>query len=179
MLKAIIKRSRQIFGCEESVFVASHTGAASSNVGCGAMKLASLFKTMGESDFAPAIGEFLKALQKQFAHCRLLIADEISMVGAQQFAAMSIRACEAKGVDTLFGNIGVIICGDFAQLRPIGQQTLIAPISSESSRAAAKLGNAGRRIFDTFRECAKFRVIYRQGSHALLRSLFVDYATSL
>ena len=170
MLKAIIKRAREIFGCDESVFVAAHTGAAASNVGCGATTLASLFETMGDSDFAPASGEFLRAPQEQFAHCRLLIADEISMVGAQQFAAMSFRACEAKGTDTQFGNIGVVICGDFAQLRPIGQQTLIAPISSESSRAAAKLGNAGRRIFDTFRECVKFRVIYRQGAPCPFKS---------
>ena len=119
---------------------------------------------MGESDFVPASGDLLKYLQAQFAKCRLLITDEISMVGAQQFAAMSIRAGEAKENELHFGNVGVIICGDFAQLRPIGQKTLIAPISAESSRVAAKLGNAGRRVFDTFTECAKFRVIYRHGA---------------
>ena len=100
------------------------------------------------------------------------------MVGAQQFAAMSIRAGEAKENELHFGNVGCAICGDFAQLRPIGQKTLIAPISAESSRVAAKLGNAGRRVFDAFSECAKFRVIYRQGAPCPFKSLRGDCATA-
>ena len=45
-----------------------------------------------------------------------------------------------------------------------GGKTLIAPISSESSRVAVELGNSGRGIFDAFRECAEFRFIYTQGA---------------
>ena len=84
------------------------------------------------------------------------------MVGANQFSAMSIRAGGEEDNAPHSGNIGVIICGGFAQMRPIGRKTLIAPISAERSPVAAKLGNAGRRIFDAFSVCAKFRVIYRQ-----------------
>ena len=86
------------------------------------MALASLFKTMGKSDFGPASGDFAKSLQAQFAKFRLLITDEIGMVGAHQFSAMGIRAGEAKGNELQFCNIGVVICGDFAQLRPIGKK---------------------------------------------------------
>ena len=73
------------------------------------------------------------------------------------------RGGSKGGGELHFGNIGVVICGEFAHLRPV-EKNLIAPISAESSRVAAKLGNDGRGIFDTFIECAKFRVIYRQGA---------------
>ena len=36
-------------------------------------------------------------------------------------------------------------------------------MSEDWSRSTAKLINAGRRICDTFNECARIRVIYRQG----------------
>ena len=97
------------------------------------------------------------------------------MVGSSNFGYEHPRG-EAKETELRFGNIGVILCGDFAHLRRIGQKTLIAPISAESSRVAAKLGHAGRRIVDAFRECAKFRVIYRQGAPCPLKRLRVDYA---
>ena len=42
VLKAIVKMEREIFGCDDSVFSAAHTGAAASNVGRGATTLASL-----------------------------------------------------------------------------------------------------------------------------------------
>ena len=108
--------------------------------------------------------KFLKALQAIFARRTLLISDEISMVGAQKFAAMSLREGEARENDTPFGNIGVILLLDFVQIQPVGQKALIAPISSESSMVSAKLGVAVRRIFDTFRDFVKSRVIYRTGA---------------
>ena len=163
VLRRIVRATREIFASDDSVIVSAHTGVAASNVGCGARTLASLFKTMGDSDQKTADGEALRALQRQFARCVLLITDEISMVGAQQFAATSIRSGEAKSNEDVFGGMGVLLCGDFAQLRPIGQRTLLAPASSEGSRISAKLSNAGRRIFETFTECARLRVIYRQG----------------
>ena len=85
------------------------------------------------------------------------------MVGAHQFAASSIRAGEAKGYLDIFGGMGAVLCSDFAQLRPIGQKTLLAPLSAGGSRISAKISNDGRRIFDTFSGCVRLRVIYRQG----------------
>ena len=85
VLKTIVKRKREILGGEASVFVATQTGDAASNVGCGATTLASLFKTMGESNFAPCV-------RTPPERCELLIADEISLAGAQKFAAMIIRS---------------------------------------------------------------------------------------
>ena len=85
------------------------------------------------------------------------------MVGAQKFAAVSIRPAEAKSNLEIFGGMGVALFGDIAQLRPIGQKTLLAPMSSGGSRISDKLSNSGGRILDTFNECARLRVIYRQG----------------
>ena len=93
--RRIVRAAREIFASGDSVFVSAHTGVAASNVGCGARTLASFFKTMGESGRKPADEETLRSLHRLFARCVLLITDAISMVGAQQFAAVSIRSGEA------------------------------------------------------------------------------------
>ena len=54
--------------------------------------------------------------------CKFLITDEIIMAAAHQFAAMGIRAGEADDTELHIGNIGVILCDDFAHLRPIGKR---------------------------------------------------------
>ena len=86
--------------------MAAHTGSSSRHAGFGATTRAILFKTIVESDYAPAPGESLKARQAQFAHRMFLIADEISMVGARQFSAMSHRAGEEKGARLNPGKYG-------------------------------------------------------------------------
>ena len=126
-IRRILRDAREIFASGDIVFVSAHTGVAARNVGCGARALASLFKTMGVSGHNPADGETLRYLHRLFARCAL-ITDEISMVGAQKFADMSIRSGEAKSSPDIFGGMGVLLCGDSAQLRPIGQRTLLAPI---------------------------------------------------
>ena len=149
----VVRRVREIFASEDSVFVSAHTGVAASNVGCGARNLAFLSETMGgESGHKPEDGEAIRSLHRLSPRCALLVTDEISMVGAQKSAAASIRSGEAKRNVDIFGGTGAVLCGDFAQLRPIGQKTLPAPMSSGGSRIAAKLSNYGRRIFDTSNE---------------------------
>ena len=130
----VVRKVREIFAPCDSEFVSAHTGVAASNVGFGARALASLFKTMGESGHMPVDGETMRSLHRLFPRCALLITDEISMVGAQKFAAASIRSWESKINLDIFGGMGAALCGDFAQIRPIGRETLMAPMSAGGSR---------------------------------------------
>ena len=69
-----------------------------------------------------------------------------------------------EGGDIQFGDIGVVLCGAFPQLRPIGRKTLIDPISAEISLAASKLRNADQRISAPFRGRAQCSVMYTKGA---------------
>ena len=48
------------------------------------------------------------------------------MEGAQQFAAISIRAGGSKSSVDIFGGAAVLLFGDFALLRPVGKKSLSA-----------------------------------------------------
>ena len=125
LLTAIAGAVRGVFGSEDSVVVGAHTGMAASNVGGGGRTLAGLFRTMGDSEPEHLTGDRLRELKKDIGRCRLLIIDEISMAGSQQLAAVSVRLQQVIDLLPSFGGCGVIFPGDFAQLPPIGQKSLL------------------------------------------------------
>ena len=57
-----------------------------------------------------------------------LLVDKVSMVGSQMLESVSDALCTAKGNNSPFGNISVIFVGDFGQLPPVGQHSLISCI---------------------------------------------------
>ena len=125
---------------------------------------------MGAFGQMPSGGATPWSLKRLFPRCVLLTTDEISMLGAQQFAAAGMRSGAAKSDPDIFGGMGVALFGDSGKLRPVGQKTLLAPMAAEGERFGAKLSNDGVRIFDTPNECARLRVIYRQGAPCLSES---------
>jgi ATP-dependent exoDNAse (exonuclease V) alpha subunit len=110
----------------------------------------------------------------------LLFTLQVSMVGSEQFYAVSDRLemvarmlwrrkhkqnrvqpdghleNEPAGFGG-FGGIAVILVGDFGQVPPIGDSSLITPAKGQSQKAAA-----GQRLFKTFAEVVRLRRIYRQ-----------------
>lgn len=54
-----------------------------------------------------------------------LIVDEISTVGTQFLKIINEALCATKGNGLPFGNINIIFVGDFTQLPPIGQRSLM------------------------------------------------------
>ena len=126
-------------------------------------------------------GDQMDALTASLADARLLIIDEISMVGSEQAYEVSHRLelvartlwrrhhrgsrdCSAQGrLDSEpedfggFGGLGVLLVGDFGQIPPIGDSSLIAPGRGQSQTAAA-----GQRLFAEFREVVRLRRVYRQ-----------------
>jgi ATP-dependent DNA helicase PIF1 len=56
-----------------------------------------------------------------------------------------------------FGGVGVIIVGDFAQIPPIGDSSLITAVKGQHQKASA-----GQRLFRTFRQVIRLRRVYRQ-----------------
>ena len=58
-------------------------------------------------------------IRDRMCKCEVLIIDEISMVSAKLFAIVDKLCREARGDQTSFGGIKVIVVGDFFQLPPV------------------------------------------------------------
>ncbi|KMQ83793.1 atp-dependent dna helicase pif1 [Lasius niger] len=62
----------------------------------------------------------LESFRRRFRDCRLVIVDEVSMVGARLFRAMDQRLRQITGNGKLrFGGLNVVLVGDPYQLRPV------------------------------------------------------------
>ena len=162
-----------------AVLRAAHTGVAAFNIGDGAETINSIFR-LGQR-----LGEELIHV---LGAARLIVLDEISMVGSEQFYEVSDRMEEVvrlqwrrthgrhrrtlpdgrlDGEPSSFGGFGgaaVILVGDFGQLPPIGDPSLIQPGKGQSRKAAA-----GQRLFKTFTEVVRLRRVYRQRGKSLFK----------
>ncbi|XP_055600404.1 uncharacterized protein LOC129749455 [Uranotaenia lowii] len=66
-------------------------------------------------------------LRQQLLHCKLIVIDEISMVGSTIFSRIDTRLRQITGVDESFGGLSVITVGDFRQLPPVKDRFIFNP----------------------------------------------------
>ncbi len=99
------------------VLLCAPTGKAAFNI--RGMTLHSAFK-IPVSQFNGSLSvEVANTLRAAYAQLKLIIIDEISMVGLSLFNKFDIRLRQIMGVNQLFGGLPVIVLGDFNQLRPV------------------------------------------------------------
>jgi hypothetical protein len=84
--------------------------------------------------FRPLPVETLRRLQQDLQHVRFLFIDEMSMIGLKLFSCIDHRLREIfpHNRDLPFGGLGVVLCGDFAQLPPVLDTALYASIIPQS-----------------------------------------------
>ena len=74
----------------------------------------------------------LHRLRKRFEGCKVLIVDEVSMVGCCMLRDIHSRLCEIMQCqDKPFGGMSVVLMGDFVQLMPVGQTELFASVKGQ------------------------------------------------
>ena len=151
---------------------ATQVGVAAFNTQCGAETINSLFRLGGGSDaFQPLDGPQLDSLVDALEYCKLLVINEVGMVGSEQLAQLSMRLaqvseqCGGSGGD--FGGVSVIAVGDFGQTPPIKDSSLIGSCSTmpprfRSSAAKQRAIAFGRRLFSGFQSVFRLRRVHRQ-----------------
>ena len=93
-------------------------------------------------DVANTIAQSLKSL-------KILIIDEISMVGARTFNQVDKRLRQIMQKNCPFGGVSVLVFGDFRQLRPVGDTYIF---TGDSSNMYHKLiGNPLWNLFKMYR----------------------------
>ena len=112
------------------VELTAYTGVAAFNIGFGARTACSAFQVFPNAAWKNELeGPALRKLEDTWEDVVLLIIDEISFIGRAMFARMHFRTQQGKrahfsqnGLDPnsfTFGDISVILVGDFGQLEPI------------------------------------------------------------
>ena len=194
------------------IIMCAPTGVAAFNIGCGAASIHRTFHIPVRGPFKDLTGEHQKQLELDLENVWLVIIDEISMVGCEMFAKVNERLILAKLDENriiadaqhneslrkpTFGGVGMVVCGDFGQLVPIMQHSLmddIPLVMHDASKQKDRFTNKGKSLFKQFKICiiltkqhrqsggtySNLCLKFRDGSftpedHALLQSRHYEY----
>ena len=175
--KAGITKVRHVFQDFNAVLTVAFSGVAAANLGSGSRTIDSVFHTNTEDAAKDLVGDALDHLVNALRSVRLVLIDEISTVGAAQFAIVARRLQQVGRVlwrerfrrdppEDLgtFGGMGVVLMGDFAQLPPVLSSSLLEGIPLQESTKSNRrfLALTGRRIFSQFEQVLRLRRIHRQ-----------------
>ena len=137
-LKTIVHHMRLLFRDESvdaKVELSAYTGVAAFNIGFGAKTACSSFRVFPKGTFKKELtGVEARRLEEQWRSVEFLIVDEISFIGRALFDRMHIRLQQAKRSHfsekacdpntCTFGDLSIILVGDFGQLEPIDDWSL-------------------------------------------------------
>ena len=175
--KAAITNTRLLFQNFRAVLTMAFSGVAASNLGSGSCTIDSIFHTNAAEASQDLVGESLDRLVNALRPVRLIVIDEISTVGASQFAIIAKRLSQAARVlyrerfqqhppDDLgsFGGFGIMLMGDFAQLPPVLASSLLdgSPLIDSPKSNMRFEALHGRQLFKDFCQILRLRMIHRQ-----------------
>ena len=103
------------------------TGTAAFNIGGLTVHAALLINDLQGGKLS---AENLNSLRNSLGNLRVLVIDEVSMVGTQMLAQIDRRLRQIKSCDKLFGGVCVLAVGDLYQLPPVMQKPVFTVASS-------------------------------------------------
>jgi DNA replication protein DnaC len=121
------------------VLIVSYTGKAAHNVG-GMTAHAAFSLTIAQNgETMKNLGhESLNTIRVKTSKLKLVIIDEISMMGVRTFTQIHRRLSQITGLTKPFGGISIIAVGDFNQLKPVKEGYVF---SSDGQGCNSILGN--------------------------------------
>ena len=164
-------------GTPATVELTAYTGVAAFNIGFGARTACSAFQVFPKAAWRSELeGAALRRLEDTWQNVELLVIDEISFIGRALMARMHFRTQQAKrGVfsewaldpnDFTFGNLSIILVGDFGQLEPIEDWSLCDTEATFATcpkhlRHLWKHACHGKLLLSTFTEAFLLKRIHR------------------
>lgn len=134
LISAIYQSVLRIFRSEpgpvetNEVVLVAYTGKAAHNIGgMTAHSAFSLVVTQNQQEVKGLAADTLNTLRVKLRNMKLLIIDEISMLGSNVLFSIHHRLCQIFGSKEAFGGRSVIVLGDFKQLRPVGDSYAFKP----------------------------------------------------
>lgn len=161
----VIDSLREYFtrsGQQRQFRLASYTGVAATNI-AGMTLHAAL--CLNQRNHKKGSSKTTQDLISMWQEVDYLFIDEISMIGCSLLLQISEALGEAKGNTLPFGNINIILAGDFCQLPPIGQTRLFTKLDTSSYESASKRGQndiLGKLLWLSISTVVIFQDIMRQ-----------------
>ena len=109
-----------LYKCGIEVAITASTGIAATHIGGTTIHSwagIGIKKFLSEEDIDRLTQN--ERLHKRFQDTRVLVIDEISMLGAEQFETIDMLARQMRRSDVPFGGMQVVLSGDFFQLPPV------------------------------------------------------------
>ena len=78
-------------------------------------------------DYIPLSNEKLAGLKEAIWNIKILVLDEISMVGTDMALSIHRRLCDIMGNQEPFGGVSVLAVCDLMQLPPVGRYPIFDP----------------------------------------------------
>ena len=160
-----------------TIELTAYTGVAAFNLGFGARTSCSGFQVFPNAAWKTELeGDAFRRLEQQWGHVALLFIDEISFIGRAFFARVHYRLQQAKrrffseaGLDPnnfTFGDISMILVGDFGQLEPIDDWSMCDNESRYKDTPKRLLhlwrhAEYGKELLKTFKEAFMLTRIHR------------------
>jgi hypothetical protein len=95
------------------------TGKAAHNIGGSTIHAAFCIPANQGFHFKPLDMQQLNTLRSRYHDLKVVIIDEISMVGRAMLNFVNLRLQEIKGCTQPFGNVSILAVGDLFQLKPV------------------------------------------------------------
>ena len=170
----LLRLSGEIGPNDVAVLLTAPTGVAAFNI--NGMTLHSAFLLgCGQLCHQQLSNEKANTLRARLSNLKLLIIDEVSMVGSNLLFLLHKRLRQIKSVpeDVMFGDVSVLAVGDLYQLPPVGQSPLFANVNNGS---LAALHGSGSLWKDNFK-MIELREIMRQRGDSLFTELLCRVRT--
>ena len=143
LVNCVKKYTTEELDCPKLIQVAAPTGTAAFNVsGSTIHSLLQLPVPTPKTNPVPDLSsDQLRRLQMDFRGCKMLVIDEMSMMSPLRLYQIDQRLRQARPEhsDKPFGNIAIVLMGDFAQLPPVMEKSLYDEPLIEHFAAQGKL----------------------------------------
>ncbi|XP_070548888.1 uncharacterized protein [Ptychodera flava] len=131
-----------------TVILTASTGKAAVNI--GGTTLHSAFhipcKKHGESsEYHKPSAQILNSLRAKYAALKIIIIDEISMVGAQTLSTLNLILQDIFENNSPFGGVSILAVGDLLQLNPVGDRPVFQISNKKDLSILA--GSLWQRLF--------------------------------
>lgn len=133
LVRTIVQTVIRIFainnqGNENHVLVCAPTGVAAYNISGYTCHVAFILplQTKKTDDYIPLSTEKLAVVKETFSAIKLIVIDEISMVGADTLLTIHRRLCDIMSNTQSFGGISILAVGDLLQLPAVAQKPIFA-----------------------------------------------------
>ena len=130
------------------VLVVAPTGKAAYNVSGNTVQSAFRVPVSQGIVLDTPSSDKLNTLRTQLGQLKLVIIDEVSMVGFRMFNLIHKRLQDIKGCSKDFGGVSVICFGDLFQLKPVYDAYLFSNCKSGTSSLATNLWEKHFKMFE-------------------------------